>query len=382
MKFLTAHKRLRDVRYNFQYRTGKIKKRTKGRSFYYDAEWKKVNYWIEKQSKKGLQVALINKRKKGLVLTLPEVMNFYNDYDKTTMHINAIRILSERKGYPDPSYKLAAVNFSQLKKISTSAALVLTAELSKWDDAIRQRLRPNTEGWDKTILKQFYDLGFFELFKKSSENEIKITPSPDKGIKFVKYLKGKCGEIAKTKILKDEIHNVVGESISKWTFLHSGLSEAITNVSHHAYPEYAGYEELDKNWYLTGSYDENKKIIKIVFYDQGVGIPKTLPASEIWERVLTALSKLPKFDKMEERQDELLLKAAVELDRTSTNEVDRGKGLQDLLEFIRQRKNGYLSIMSLKGLYKQELIDGAAKIKTERFSSPICGTLIVWCATL
>ncbi|MBD8159692.1 hypothetical protein IFU23_16495 [Pantoea agglomerans] len=379
MRLQTSHSRNRDVRFNFLYRNGKIKIRNKGRGFYYDADWQKINHWIEQQSSNGLQVELVHKRKKALVLTLPEVMNFSDDYERTTQHINAIRILSDRKGFPDPSYKLAAVNFSKLKKISTSSALVLTAELSKWDDAIRQRLRPNTEGWDKVVLKQFFDLGFFELFKKSSATEIKINKSPDQGIRFVKYLKGKCGEVSKTKILKCEIRNVVGESIDKWTFLHSGLSEAITNVSHHAYPADAGYKELDKNWYLTGSYDEQKKIIKIVFYDQGVGIPKTLPASAIWERALEVMSGISIVD---QKRDEVLLKAAVELDRTRTYEEDRGKGLQDLLEFIKQRGEGYLSIMSLKGLYKQDINEGITKVKTEGFSSPICGTLIVWCATL
>ncbi|MGC6744878.1 hypothetical protein ACP0HM_10080 [Escherichia coli] len=47
-----------------------------------------------------------------------------------------------------------------------------------------------------------------------------------------------------------------------------------------------------------------------------------------------------------------MLKAAVEIKRSSTGEEDRGKGLQDLLEFIKQRGEGYLSIMSGKGLYK------------------------------
>lgn len=379
MKKISFDHRLRDIRYSFLYRSGRIKKRTKGRGYYYDADWQKINHWIEQQSGKSLNVQLANRKKRALILTLPEEMDFSDHYDQTTQHINAIRILSDRKGFPDPSYKLAAVNFSQLKKISTSAALVLTAELSKWDDAIRQRLRPNTEGWDKVILRQFYDLGFFDLFKKSSETELKLESDSIEGIRFVKYLKGKCGEVAKTKILKDEIINVVGEAISKWTFLHSGLSEAITNVSHHAYPEDGGFNELDKNWYLTGSYDEKRKVIKIVFYDQGVGIPKTLPASAVWERALAVLAKIPQIEKM---RDETLLKAAVELDRTRTYEEDRGKGLQDLLEFIKRRGEGYLSIMSLKGLYKHEIKQGVAEIQTQGFSSPICGTLIVWSATL
>lgn len=67
------------------------------------------------------------------------------------------------------------------------------------------------------------------------------------------------------------------------------------------------------------------------------------------KRFLNYLSKLPLAER---KRDEQLLKAAVEIKRSSTGEEDRGKGLQDLLEFIKQRGEGYLSIMSGKGLYK------------------------------
>ncbi|QOV67787.1 hypothetical protein [Citrobacter sp. BDA59-3] len=381
MKKITPRQRLRDVKRSILFRTGGHRARVKGKSFHYEMEWRQANYWIEKQSAEGLDVKLINENKKGLILTLPPEMDFSDNYAVTVQHINAIRMLSERKGLPNASYQLASVNFHNLKKISTSAALVLTAELSKWDDAIRQRLTPRIDGWDKDILRNFYELGFFELFKKSRNLKLDFEElkSSDNGKRFVKYLKGKCGEIAKTKVLKREIIELVGEAIEKWIFLHSGLSEAITNVSHHAYPVDSGFKEYDKNWYLTGSYDIDSKVLKIVFYDQGVGIPKTLPASKVWEKALSVLAKIPV---MERFRDEELLKAAVELDRTSTDENDRGKGLQDLLEFIRQRENGYLSIMSLKGLYKHSMNQGVTKVKTESFASPICGTLIIWSVSL
>jgi len=381
MKKLTARQREIDVKRSIKLRQGRAKVRKKGKSFHYNVEWRKANYWIEEQSKNGLDVQFVSKKKKGLILTLPSEMNFSTHYDVTVQHINAIRMLSERKGLPNAGYQLASVNFCNLKKTSTSAALVLTAELSKWDDAIRQRLTPKIDGWDKNVLRNFYELGFFDLFKKSRDIKLNFNDeySKIKGKRFVKYLKGKCGEIKKTKVLKEEIIKLVGESIEKWTFLHGGLSEAITNVSHHAYPSDCGYKEYDKNWYLTGSYHLESKELKIVFYDQGVGIPKTLPASKVWEKALNVLASIPVLERY---RDEALLKAAVELDRTSTEEGDRGKGLQDLLEFIKQRENGYLSIMSLKGLYKHSMNQGNTKIKTKSFASPIYGTLITWSVSL
>ncbi|HGO5005197.1 TPA: hypothetical protein MDU37_003311, partial [Klebsiella pneumoniae] len=183
----------------------------------------------------------------------------------------------------------------------------------------------------------------------------------------------------KTQLLKREIKRIVGEDLGKWTFLYSGLSEAITNVVHHAYPDNKGYHEDDKQWYLTASYDGENRIIKVVFYDQGITIPGSLPESKIHEKVLSYLSKLPLAER---KRDEQLLKAAVEIKRSSTGEIDRGKGLQDLLEFIKQRGEGYLSIMSGKGLYKYSQQNNKTEVKSVSFTLPVCGTLIVWSTKL
>lgn len=157
--------------------------------------------------------------------------------------------------------------------------------------------------------------------------------------------------------------------------MHSGLTEAVTNVTHHAYPDEGKFSRRDKNWYLSGSFDEKQKVLKIVFYDQGIGIPKSLPASKVWEKALVILSKIPIIDR---KKDEVLLKAAVEMDRTSTGTNDRGKGLQDLLEFVKQRDNGYLSIISHKGLYKYSMKRGREKVKSVSFERSLLGTLIIW----
>lgn len=341
-------------------------------------EWKKVNAWIDQQIKNGLDITKAKKNK--ITLDLPERMNFSKNYNETIKYITFIRKITERKSTPRKAYKLVHVSFGKLKEISTSAALVLTAELSKWDDSLRNNLKPLTENWNCNILQQFHDLGFFDLFMKKPDRELPCAQQMKDEKKLVKYIKGRCGDAEKAKKLKEEIINIVGaKTLEKWTFLYSGLSEAITNVSHHAYPETYDYVDKDKNWYLTGSFNPKTRALKIVFYDQGIGIPKSLPASKIWERVLSFFDKYAIFDR---KKDEVLLKAAVELDRTSTNQNDRGKGLQDLLEFIRQKGDGYLSIISKRGLYKLTVTNGKETPKSDRFLDPLDGTLIIWNVTL
>jgi hypothetical protein len=372
MKKLSRKKWELDVKNGLLQRQGKSKTKIGKPKNGDDFIGSDIKNWIDNYKNNGLNVTF---NKNRVTIVLPERLNFFHDYESTVLHLNAIRKLTKYKSVSYKAYKLNTVNFDQLKSISTSAALVLTAEISKWDDAVRNRLKPNIKNWNLNILVNFYELGFFDLFQNKPHNLYQLKGSAKPNKKIVKYIKGKCGDDQKTRVLKEKITTIIGDKINKWRFLHSGLSEAIVNVSHHAYPTRWGFSEVDKNWYLTASYNIFTRELKIVFYDQGIGIPKSLPASELWEKILSSLSH---FSVVERKMDEVLLKAAVELDRTSTEESDRGKGLQDLLEFIRQRGDGYLSILSLKGLFKLEIKNGVESIKSEHFNYPVCGTLIIW----
>lgn len=354
--------------------------------------WDKINDWITEEINKGLKVSnkLNGKKLKrnGLVIHLPNRMDFSDNDEKTIQCLTAIRklvsVFENYKGsvIPKKAFKLGNVNFDNLVSISTSAALVLTAEVSKWNIAIQKKLKPQVEQWNEDIYIQFEQLGFFDLFDNKPRKPILVNQnSPD--LDFVRYVTGTCGDSddakAKKKKLKKEIIGLVGDNVDKWTILHSGLSEAVTNVTHHAYPE--GDKCDDQSWYLTGSYNKQTKEMKIAFFDQGVGIPNSLPASDIWEKVLSYFSKL-NLPKVEQKKHAKLLEAAVSIDRTSTGQNDRGKGLQDLLEFIRERQEGYLSIISYHGLYKCWIENGKEYSKTVSMNRPLYGTLIIWSVKL
>lgn len=376
MKKSSWKQRERLVRLNVAYRHGRHKREhghapnnTNGTAY------SKLEKWIVEKINNGEISATINS-KRNVALILPSVMNFSTHCDETILYINAIRRLAPASSPYQQSLRLGFVNFEFLTNISSSAALALTAELSKWNDHLRSRLVPRVRTWKVETFRKFYQLGFFELFRKTQDVQDMAThmASPDE-VKFVQYIKGQSGDVAKTDILKERIQNVLQDDLTKWTFLYTGLSEAITNVVQHAYPEELGYNQIHKNWYLSGAYNPTECTLKINFYDQGAGIPNTLPASGLWERVLGYLTVI---GLAESKRDEVLLRAAVEIERTSTYEEDRGKGLQDLLEFINQRGQGYLSILSRHGLYKYTVEDGDVSSKSVRFEYPIEGTLIIW----
>ena len=364
--------RLRDVFRSIKHRKG-LSSHTLTHSNYF-TPWKKVNSWVEEQMLNGIDFVVHPNN--GLILNLPVRLDFSANYEQTTIYVTAIRKLARRGPFSRKAYKLKSVNFEKLKSISTSAALVLTAELSRWQDNLGKKLVPRTKTWEPKIYSLLASLGFFDLFETTPE---KPSSNSVPELNFVRYIKGKASETSKARQLRKSLSEVIGDNIDKWTFLRGGLDEAITNVSHHAYPRSLKLPNRDKNWYLTGSFNSDTSELKIAFYDQGIGIPKSLPASEVWEKIIKFLANVSDSDR---KLHKTLLRAAVKLDRTSTEANDRGKGLQDLLTFIQQRGSGYLSIISLKGLYKYTMYEGAEKEKSFSFKNELPGTLIIWSATL
>lgn len=378
MKKLTRKQREQDVKIGIKHRTGARNRKEKILHPKDTIVLNSAEKWIFERRAEGYDFS-INKTRKTIGITLPEELNFSSQYEPTVIYITAIRRLVETSIYIKRNYHLTHVNFDNLKRVSTSAALVLTAELSKWDDSVRQKLRPEVNNWDPEILQRFKDLGFFDLFHNHNINSKENVSGTEHRIRVARYIKAKCGSVEGTQELKERVFQIVGNDIEKWPFLHSGVTEAITNVTHHAYPKSMRFSEEDKKWYLGGGYDHKTKDLKIVFYDQGIGIPRSLPTSKVWERVLEALSK---FSAAERKKDEVMLKAAMELTRTSTGESDRGRGLSDLLEFIKQRGQGYLSVISLRGSYRFEIDRNQSNTKSARSKSPLLGTLIIWKVSL
>ncbi|HIF9351547.1 hypothetical protein [Photobacterium damselae] len=388
MKRITPRERLKDVFRSFKHRTKCNNKKKRYRHSPTNKisknEYKPIVDYIDTAITTGLRAQAQNNRKNGIIIYLPEVMDFEENYHLTVLHLDAIgklvSLLNKNGGrvLPRGAYNLASVNFDALRCISTEAALALTAEISNWEDSVRNKLRPSIKQWDEAIYSQFHDLGFFDLFQNKPLKKPLVNQYASEK-KLVKYQKADCNRKGATRILRDSIHELVGNDIDTWTFLHSGLEEAITNVGHHAYPAECELRPKEKCWYLTASYIKRKKELKIAFFDQGVGIPNTLETSKLKEKVDFYIAKISRSRK---KLDETLLEAAIEVGRTSTGDPDRGNGLPDLLEFIRKTGNGELNIFSGFGHYKLTVTDYNEKQHTSRLPLAMQGTLIVWSVTL
>ena len=164
-------------------------------------------------------------------------------------------------------------------------------------------------------------MGYFELLNLDSPANL----APAGSVTFLKFRRGTSGPVDKGKLAKElriDIEQITGHGIKKHEFF-QGLSEAMVNVGQHAYP-LGTVSPSSKYWWQSASFDRKNRTLTVMFYDQGIGIPKSLPSDGLLERFRHRFSSWP---------DSLKIKTAMKYGRSSTRRGERGKGLQDMVRF-------------------------------------------------
>lgn len=303
-----------------------------------------------------------------IVITLPDQLDFETNYEATVSHFSCLRMAAKSRR------RVKSLRFDNISYISPSAALVLASEVDCWNQIIGGRLKAAVNTWHPDVERLLCEMGYFELLNLQHPSSI----APQKNTTFLPFTRGVVdhrngGALAKT--LRIQIESLVGIKIRKQA-LFEGLSEAITNVAHHAYPiDQVGFDL--RQWWLTASYNRQDQNLCVAFYDQGAGIPETLPRATFFELIK---------DWSDTWRDSEKIQAAMEMGRSATRRTERGKGLQNLVEFARAHVQGRLSIYSLRGLYRISS-SGAGSSNTidvarRDHQNSIGGTLVEWSVTL
>jgi len=148
------------------------------------------------------------------------------------------------------------------------------------------------------------------------------------------------------------------------TGLFESMSEAVTNSIHHAYP----HSDL-KEWRMFAQLREGKLTVAIC--DQGVGIPSSLKNKPELKEWLES-----RINRIKRKHDTFLIRLAVESSRSQTRLPHRGKGLKDMLEFVKSGTVGGFLVLSAKGAFSYNaLTTGHAK---KDYKTSIDGTIIEW----
>lgn len=306
---------------------------------------------------------------KGYIeIELPERVDLHTNFNEIGSLLKTIRKLGLR------DKKQLCLRFTNVKYIKPSALLIIAAEIHRCRRILGNKKIIGIYPPNKNIERILEDFGFFKLLGVVPRKRTKTKTYPMEYIDFVSHTHEVKGTVRAFR------ESLLGKSIqmsapAKGRF-YRGITEAMLNVRHHAYPLNASKTNPERGrWWLSGHVNKKSGDLIIMFCDLGVGIPATLPKMYPIEIIRQILSVLPGINP----DDGDMIKAAMVLGRTRTLETNRGRGLNDLRSFIDQAQAGELEIFSRKGYYKYSS-DGSES--TENNSVSIGGTLITWTVPL
>lgn len=300
-----------------------------------------------------------------LIIEAPPIFSLNDSFDAVVQCINKIQQVGfgkKQKGVKK------IVDFSTIHSLEPAAALVLSAEIDRWRRLGGFKPRPHKlEKWDTQVLLQFDEMGLFKLlygidpFRVSEPAKIRWIP--------FKYGKGDGGPPA-DQMLAD-LTQIAGP-IPERTIFYDAITEALLNVANHAYRgdrHDFPCQIIKGGWWIAGAFDSESRELTGIVYDQGLGIPKTLPRSKLWEKIRGFANMATGSN-----DDGQLIKAAIEASRTSTQLSNRGLGLPQILGVIDEIGEGMLRVISGRG----EIRYGKSGIQVINHSKSLGGTLIEW----
>ena len=303
----------------------------------------------------------------AIMLPAPRHISLRRNYEEVVQFVNDIRTLvfeHRRK---------VCIDFNTLERISPAAMLYLTAEFYRCRriGGFHNSLT-GTYPTNPVIANVLDQVGFFELLDVHPPLT-DVETAADTDIEYIRYFTSNEAKTVLAKQLRVALTagaGAVNEHARGRMF--AGLAEAMNNAIQHAYLK--GLPNtcpvMTNRWWMAGSVDHKRKEFQIIFYDQGVGIPRTLP--HLHGR--TAIGRLlERFSLV--RNDGNLIKAAMELRESRTKQAHRGRGLKDVRDFVDVCDDGWLRILSGYGEYTYHS-GGVENIANH--SKSIGGTLIQW----
>ena len=311
-------------------------------------------------------------------LELPDNFCLADNYKQVVSAISQLRARIGKNRY---------INFNAIRQVDTAAALMLAAELEVGKiEAGAHKMTAHDADWNPKVRTLLGQMGFLELL--SADSEMPSRTEPSKNQIFIKFRSGhKLIGDGTMQMLESLQKHIAPYELEPELLLHLyvGIFEAITNTRHHAYKKKNPDEELNekekleeelKRWWISASVNTETNEIKIVCYDRGATIPKTIQASKEKSNALASFLK----DVLERSPDGQIILAAISQKRSSTKLANRGKGLSELLRLIERNKQGSLRIYSGEGLAEFHLSTQNEKNSDifRKLPLKMKGTLVEW----
>jgi hypothetical protein len=255
------------------------------------------------------------------------------------------------------------------------ALLVLIAEYDRYRRYVGFRPFIDDSDWPEHLKNAISELGFYDLVEAKGRQNGVGKGSPARSDQRFKWVKFECGENVSmqdaTKLV-DSLTEAAGNG-SINVDIYNSLAEAITNSCMHAYPADEKHQlaPFRKSWWVAGAYDCKDNELNLLAYDQGIGIPRTLPKRESFIPILDFL----RSEGVTERTDADVIAGSIEYGRTSTDNPKHGNGMRQICDLVDRLKGSSLKIISGKG---QVTYKGPNSVIKNNLSHEFSGTLIWW----
>lgn len=339
-------------------------------------QWRKIYGKQDLKAKFSAPTPNIIRTDERIIVQAPEHFSFKRNYNNVVGFLNKFRqIAYSRQSAGKRKRRAVTLDLSSIKHLAPGGALVLAAEIDKW---VRTRnFRPKVyeyETWDENVRVMLHDLEFFKLFDMDAPADLGQGELFQGATRMIPLMTGVGAPGRECGALQRALMELKGGEIPDTTYMYDGLSEAMTNVSHHAYPPSSenGYNARpEKRWWASGSYNKDQKNLKVMILDLGVGIPRTLPRSRRWEEIRQQIPGAQSLLKDEAN----LIKVAVQTYRTQTGQENRGRGLVQMSEYVDQNKDGFMKIISRRGEVSHH---GRDLYHVRSLQVPFEGTFVEW----
>ncbi|MER8626350.1 ATP-binding protein [Mesorhizobium sp. M1143] len=285
-------------------------------------------------------------------------------------------------------------DFGQLSDISTAASVVLAAEyqrISTLVDVVPPTV--NLNKWNPNVYAKLTQLGFFEIL--GIEKKVRPVVNESGKTRTMRIVRAQnldalesIDEALKQLALFLDPSDNLSENVIV-EFL-TGLSEAITNVIHHAYAD--GMEIPDRHinsLWVTATADRLENSMTVVVYDQGATIPVTYPKMERLEKVTRYVERAirRRLERALRRpssshpyeDDPTYIRAAMRYGGSRTDQRHRGLGLPQMFDALKRIGEGSLSVFSRGGWCKRT---HNGRFTSGALSYSIGGTLVEWSVKL
>lgn len=264
------------------------------------------------------------------------------------------------------------IDMSGVRRMVADACLLFKAELSRLLEtrSIRITAIPPVRDRIKQVLKQ---TGISDLLNLNIECE----PNREDVVHW-KIAEGAASLVDQTRLesIMDDIERVTGMAAHP---VYQGIIESMSNCVEHAYkphPEIKVDMPVNPGWWVFQQVKND--VLSVVVCDLGIGVRRSLPLTLAGEQGL--YKKLMHLCRKAKGLDNRALLAAMEYGRTSTREVQRGKGMRNAHRVVDELGVGNFVAMSNAGayVYSRKPSHSVGSSKTLRLRHSIQGTILGW----